>query len=709
MLEAALEYACRGIPVFPCVPRDKGPVIKKCPVSRRLKLSGEALARHALTCSRDGHGYHDATTDPQKIREWWGKWPDANIGVPTGKLSGWLVVDRDHPAALDALEEEHGALPATRAHRTGSGGMHYLYRYPEGPEIRNSAGRLAEHLDIRGEGGYVLAPPSVTDGPYEVMEDLPLAECPGWLAEALTAPKKASPRTGGSTTPRAHLVALDGPFLKGQRHDGFLSWLGRQHNRESTLEEFTALALKGNEELCVPPIGSPGDDDPLSDVISLAEWVHARPLCRPQGKRAPEEVRQLLLVFEHKIEAMTWSGHASNRLSLLKSYILEALKHGVVHEDGVALSISESQTALHNGISPRSVRRGKAALAEMGVIATDNGGRTHTESGTIVLLVDLSDLRDNLTTPRSVPPHNESGCVVEEQGHASVEGGDTSGRLAQWSAVRGRHGKPLYDGAERVGFLPRFGKRGEEGVDKLEEAGGRLMPEGLAGAMGIKKVRNMFRYGGWLWKLMDAGVVEQDAEGYLQHTADWLGAWDSRRILDEEEIDRERDRKRYKDASEARAHWVAERAEELHQKRLRRTRIECCDGVDPETGEIVSERREVPMDLETGEKDVGERSEFPAERTDQGDACGGAGEPQRGAEKDQGDLSGLVRGLRMWLAWDPQDHPDRKPPGDRRGQRSWLESSLWAYDLLPPGKRYTSEEVAEALRELERAGRKAAA
>lgn len=105
LLFDALAYAEQGIPVFPLKPGEKVPF-------------------------EGSRGFFDATTDEGRIREWWGNCPDANIGVPTGKRSGLLVVDVDQPAGLDALEDEHGKLPTTRTHTTGSGGTHLMFAYP---------------------------------------------------------------------------------------------------------------------------------------------------------------------------------------------------------------------------------------------------------------------------------------------------------------------------------------------------------------------------------------------------------------------------------------------------------------------------------------------------------------------------------------------------------------------------------------------------
>lgn len=104
-----------------------------------------------------------ASADAQQVREWWGKWAAANVGIATG--NGLLVLDVDvgegkaGEASLAALEAEHGALPPTLTAVTGSGGYHLFFSY-EG-KLGNSAGKLGAGLDTRGDGGYVVAAPSV--------------------------------------------------------------------------------------------------------------------------------------------------------------------------------------------------------------------------------------------------------------------------------------------------------------------------------------------------------------------------------------------------------------------------------------------------------------------------------------------------------------------------------------------------------------------
>lgn len=171
ILAAALDYAANGLPVFP-VDSDKKPLTD--------------------------HGYKDATTDPAKIRGMFAMDSVAGIGIPTGPVSGVLVIDRDRKNGVDgieackALEATLGTLPATRRQRTGSGGDQLFYKWPEGSEVRNSASKIASGVDIRGAGGYVVVPPSRNSaGAYEWMNDCEPVDLPRAWLERLTA--KARP------------------------------------------------------------------------------------------------------------------------------------------------------------------------------------------------------------------------------------------------------------------------------------------------------------------------------------------------------------------------------------------------------------------------------------------------------------------------------------------------------------------------------------
>src|SRR6185437_2717375 len=132
---------------------------------------------------------------PQLIQRWWRKWPDANIGIPTGAENGFWVVEADTKAGhgkdgIAALQALIGAQPwpATLQAISPSGSVHYYFQYPEGMEVKNSASKIAAGVDMRGEGGMVLAPPSVRDdGIYQWRNaGTPIAVAPPWLLALVT-------------------------------------------------------------------------------------------------------------------------------------------------------------------------------------------------------------------------------------------------------------------------------------------------------------------------------------------------------------------------------------------------------------------------------------------------------------------------------------------------------------------------------------------
>jgi len=169
-LDAALAYAARGWPVFPCNPVPDPPGCD--PRRRRAKAplvagADRDAARRAIPHTG---GLWRATTDAQAIRAWWRRHPRALVGVPTGARIGAFVIDLDPKGESLADVEARlvaavGPLPAGPRSITQSGGAHLWFRLPEGEAVpRNSAKRLAG-IDWRGDGGYVIAPPSrMTDG-----------------------------------------------------------------------------------------------------------------------------------------------------------------------------------------------------------------------------------------------------------------------------------------------------------------------------------------------------------------------------------------------------------------------------------------------------------------------------------------------------------------------------------------------------------------
>ena len=165
ILDAALAYAAAGIPVFPCDPRPDPPGTPAAQKrAKRPLVPGADKDAEGRDIPKTG-GLHRATTDPETIRAWWRNRPQALIGMPTGGRSGILAIDFDPHGETVAETEARliaavGPLPVCPRVRTQSGGMHLYFRMPDGIEApRNSAKRL-QNIDWRGDGGYVIVPPS---------------------------------------------------------------------------------------------------------------------------------------------------------------------------------------------------------------------------------------------------------------------------------------------------------------------------------------------------------------------------------------------------------------------------------------------------------------------------------------------------------------------------------------------------------------------
>lgn len=210
-LVAALDYAARGWPVFPCNPRTKKPLIPRDKDEKGKPINGTG-------------GLSKATLDSETIGEWWARWPKAMIGLRTG-FGRLFVLDFDPrhdddtgeewtlERLKDELEEQMGvALPVSLSSRTPSGGVHVWLTWPDdgGAEIRNS-GSLPEHIDVRGDGGYVIAPPSVNANgvSYRWLRsdaDAEVVEAP----DALIAILRKQPKADTPAPPRRPAPVADG-------------------------------------------------------------------------------------------------------------------------------------------------------------------------------------------------------------------------------------------------------------------------------------------------------------------------------------------------------------------------------------------------------------------------------------------------------------------------------------------------------------------
>lgn len=184
VLAAALGYAERGWDVFPAD-------ISFDEATGKFNKKSHKSAKHS-----NGANW-GKTRNPEQIRKDFARWPKANVGLPTGKDNEFWVLEADtlegHNvdgiASLRKLEAEHGPLPKTLMAESPSGSLHHYFNWPKGVEIRNPT--IAPGIDIRGEGGMVIAPPSVRDdGKYRWLNNHPIADAPQWLLELMTTKSK---------------------------------------------------------------------------------------------------------------------------------------------------------------------------------------------------------------------------------------------------------------------------------------------------------------------------------------------------------------------------------------------------------------------------------------------------------------------------------------------------------------------------------------
>jgi len=283
MMEAALRYARLGLPLFPLHSVHEG----RCTCGR--PDCGSA-GKHPRT----PHGFKEASRSAEQIRRWWKKWPDANIGVPTGSTTLLLVVDVDPrnggDASLKELESKRGPFPETARQLTGGGGIHFFFRYPGGPAPKS----LAKGIDLKGDGGYVvLAPSSHKNGnryrwtTQEGAEALRhVSDAPAWLLRCIkTRREDEAPQQGQAALTRSQ-GAREGhgapTWSPGERNNRLASLAGAMRRWGAGLEAIEAALNKQNRWCCSPPL-------PESEVRSIAQSI---------GRYAPAVVRKQALRVE---------------------------------------------------------------------------------------------------------------------------------------------------------------------------------------------------------------------------------------------------------------------------------------------------------------------------------------------------------------------------------------------------------------------------
>jgi hypothetical protein len=266
MLQRALAFARHGWPVFPCLPEEKVPATR--------------------------HGFRDATTDPRKISDWFGRGFDWNLAVATGAPGPDVLDVDDHGAAGNGFGafrrlRDAGLLDGASVYvRTPSGGMH---AYFAGSAQRN--GHLAgHHLDFRSAGGYVLVPPSQVNGrSYQLIKRLEGRGGLDWTAVTRRLEAQRQPRREDARPAAGHDIG------------GLARWVERQAegNRNAGLFWAANRALEA---------------DAAADLSPLANAAQRAGLEEPEISRTLDSARHAgqgrVEPPDHQAEAVSLSGHS---------------------------------------------------------------------------------------------------------------------------------------------------------------------------------------------------------------------------------------------------------------------------------------------------------------------------------------------------------------------------------------------------------------
>ena len=265
-LDFALGYARQGLKVFPLKPQAKAPLTAR--------------------------GFHDASTDEKQIESWWATWPEANIGMPTGRENGLVVVDVDRHNGKDGTAVLSGLqLPATRVIKTPRNGYHFIFRYP--PEA--TIGRVIDALpgiDLLGDDGYVVAPGSVVDGKYyQILRDREPVDCPPQVI-ALARPK---PKVAAA-------VVVTGTIPEGGRNAYLASCAGSLRRINLDAQQIKSVLLIENAKRCSPPL----EEKEVEQIAaSVARYEPAESLSPDSPCRQPTPlVREIPAAAPYPIDAL---------------------------------------------------------------------------------------------------------------------------------------------------------------------------------------------------------------------------------------------------------------------------------------------------------------------------------------------------------------------------------------------------------------------
>ncbi len=325
MQDAALEYARKGWPVFPCGP-DKRPLTT--------------------------NGFKSARTDQEQIKQWWLQWPDAMIGVATGEASGIAVLDLDRKKEVDgfawlsAQQASGNLLPDTVEVRTPSGGLHIYFKHRK--DWRNSVSKIAPGVDVRAEGGYVIVPPSGSHvGQYVWKNPPPLfdvADAPDWLASLLEAPKQAlqQQRQTGGLGSIASAIGSNNRYCDGDPNPGHVERALLEHWDPDNYDDWVTAALAlhsvpwGKDMWLCWAARSPKFNAAENDT----KWAETQPTRNISPRSILAKVPKETLSQWAKEAITDWAGSDKPRAVAVPSVVTSDGEIFEATEDGIALAFA---------------------------------------------------------------------------------------------------------------------------------------------------------------------------------------------------------------------------------------------------------------------------------------------------------------------------------------------------------------------------------
>jgi hypothetical protein len=454
MHRAALNIAAKGKPVFPCK-SDKAPYTPR--------------------------GFYDATLVPAQVNMFWNSFRSAAIGIPTGDVSGMLVLDVDVDPSkgldgeADLLQLE---IPRTKTVRTPRGGRHLYFRCPQGARGRN----LTPALEAKANGQYVIVPPSAG---YRVIDDAPIAEAPECLFGVDNDPSGFDTRGGNRASSRPENVG--GTIPQGERNRTLfffaLDLKDAGHGREEVLKR----TLEANLSRCQPALAE-------REVENIVKSAMRYPI---RSVKVSPEVTEFCDLLEDEWWATVWKGVGGKTDRDAKRALIEfARRYGRLVEDGQAIEVSVSVRTLALAAAAHyvTVSRGVTKrLAKSGQVVKLDNGRGPLEAATWRLCARTPE------TVQSANTQHSGGAIGNEM--LCVSGSD-NGRAKSLQDLD----TPAFRWRGLVG-------KGAAGVLYLLEAHGPMPEEEIAHALGYARVCDMRRRS-YLPRLIELGLVEDRGGTY---------------------------------------------------------------------------------------------------------------------------------------------------------------------------------------------------